>query len=266
MKTLSLITTSYNSARTIADTLLSVNAQTYSQIEYLIVDGGSKDDTMEIVARDGLRVTSAVSEPDKGIYDAYNKGLSRATGEVIGFINSDDYYCAPDVIEDVMKAFGGDPELQAVHADLVYVDPENTGKIERHWKSRPATVENLRRGFIPAHPTLFLTRAAYDKIGQYDTGYRLAADYDFMLRAFYVHRIKSLYLPHIWVRMRSGGATGGTNASIIRQNDEIRASQRAHGLNYPKALFFAHKVVDRSVQRARAPFVKAPDIVGVSGK
>jgi glycosyltransferase involved in cell wall biosynthesis len=265
MKTLSLITASYNSARTIADTLRSVNVQTYPQIEYLVVDGGSKDDTMAIVGREGQRVTSAVSEPDKGIYDAYNKGLKRATGDVIGFINSDDYYCAPDVIENVMKAFE-DPTVEAVHADLVYVDPENTGKIERHWKSRPATVENLRRGFIPAHPTLFLTRAAYDKVGEYDTSYRLAADYDFMLRAFFVHRIKSVYLPQIWVRMRSGGATGASTASIIKQNDEIRASQAAHGLNYPKALFFAHKVLDRSVQRARAPFVKAPDIGGTAGK
>ncbi|HYC73606.1 glycosyltransferase family 2 protein [Brevundimonas sp.] len=265
MKTLSLITASYNSARTIGDTLRSVNAQTYPAIEYLVVDGGSKDYTMTIVASEGQRVTSAVSEPDKGIYDAYNKGLSRATGEVIGFINSDDYYCAPDVLENVMKAFD-DPTVEAVHADLVYVDPENTGKIERHWKSRPATVENLRRGFIPAHPTLFLTRAAYDKVGEYDTRYRLAADYDFMLRAFYVHKLKSVYVPQIWVRMRSGGATGGTAASIMKQNDEIRASQAAHGLNYPKALFFAHKVLDRSVQRARAPFVKAPDIAGTAGK
>ncbi len=265
MKTLSLITASYNSARTIADTLRSVNAQTYPDLEYLVVDGGSTDDTMAIVAREGRRVTSAVSEPDKGIYDAYNKGLSRATGEVIGFINSDDYYCAGDVIAQAMAAFD-DPTVEAVHADLVYVDPENTGKIERHWKSRPATVENLRRGFIPAHPTLFLTRAAYEKVGSYDTSYRLAADYDFMLRAFHVHRLKSVYLPQIWVRMRTGGATGGTAASIMKQNDEIRRSQQAHGLNYPKALFFAHKVVDRSVQRARAPFVKAPDIAGTGNK
>lgn len=264
MKTLSLITASYNSARTISDTLRSVNAQTYPKIEYLVVDGGSKDDTMAIVQRDGERVTSAVSEPDKGIYDAYNKGLRRATGDIIGFINSDDYYCTPVAIESVIKAFE-DSTVEAVHADLVYVDPDKTDKIERHWKSRPATVENLRRGFIPAHPTLFLTRAAYEKVGEYDTNYRLAADYDFMLRAFYVHQLKSVYLPQIWVRMRSGGATGGTAASIMKQNDEIRGSQVAHGLNYPKALFFAHKVVDRSFQRARAVFVNAPDITRASG-
>lgn len=266
MTKLSLITASYNSARTIADTLRSVNAQTYPDFEYLVVDGGSKDETMEIVAREGQRVTSAVSEPDKGIYDAYNKGLSRATGDVIGFINSDDYYCTPEALSEVMAAFEADPELEAVHGDLVYVDPVDTAKIERHWKSRPATVENLRRGFIPAHPTLFLRRSVYDKVGGFDTAYRLAADYDFMLRTFYVHRVKSLYIPSIWVRMRSGGATGGSASSIIRQNDEIRASQQAHGLNYPKALFFAHKVLDRSVQRARAPFVKAPDIAGAGGK
>jgi glycosyltransferase involved in cell wall biosynthesis len=202
-------------------------------------------------------VTSAVSEPDKGIYDAYNKGLARATGDIIGFINSDDFYCADDVIAQVMAAFE-DPTVEAVHADLVYVDPGNTDKIERHWKSRPATVENLRRGFIPAHPTLFLRRSVYDRVGGFDTNYRLAADYDFMLRTFYVARVKSVYLPRIWVRMRSGGATGGTTASIVRQNDEIRASQQAHGLNYPKTLFYAHKVMDRLGQRARAAFVKMP--------
>ena len=172
MKTLSLITASWNSARTISDTLRSVNAQTYPVIEYLVVDGGSKDDTMEIVAREGERVARAVSEPDKGIYDAYNKGLRAATGDVIGYINSDDYYCAPDVLAQVMRAFE-DPTVELVHADLIYVNPVDTGKIERHWKSRPATVENLRRGFIPAHPTVFMTRAAYDKVGEYDTTYRL---------------------------------------------------------------------------------------------
>lgn len=257
---LSLITACWNSAKTISDTLRSVNAQTLADFEYLVVDGGSQDDTMAIVAREGTRVTSAVSEPDKGIYDAYNKGLARATGDIIGFINSDDYYCAPDVLEQVMAAFE-DPSVEAVHADLVYVDPEDTGKIERHWKSRPATVENLRRGFIPAHPTVFLRRSVYDKVGTFDTTYRLAADYDFLLRTFYVARVKSVYLPRIWVRMRSGGATGGSASSIMRQNDEIRASQMAHGLNYPKALFLAHKVVDRSIQRARAPFVKVPDLI-----
>ncbi|MGV9009398.1 glycosyltransferase family 2 protein [Brevundimonas sp.] len=260
MTRLSLITACWNSARTITDTLRSVNAQTLADFEYLVVDGGSRDDTMAIVAREGGRVTSAISEPDKGIYDAYNKGLARATGDIIGFINSDDYYCTPDVLEQVMRAFE-DPSVEAVHADLVYVDPEDTGKIERHWKSRPATVENLRRGFIPAHPTVFLRRSVYDKVGTFDTAYRLAADYDFLLRTFYVARVKSLYLPQIWVRMRSGGATGGSAASIMRQNDEIRASQQAHGLNYPKALFLAHKVIDRSAQRARAAFVKAPDLI-----
>lgn len=259
--TASVITATFNSARTVQDTLLSVNSQTWPAIDHIVVDGGSTDDTLSLVERHGERIVSAVSEKDAGLYDAFNKGLARATGEVISFINSDDYYCSSDVIAQVMAAFQADPELDAVHGDLVYVDPVDTSRIERHWKSRPATVENIRRGFIPAHPTLFMRRSAYEKVGQFDTRYRLAADYDFMLRAFYVHRIKSLYIPDIWVRMRSGGATGGSAASIMRQNDEIRASQMAHGLNYPKSLFFAHKVVDRSMQRARAAFVSAPDII-----
>ncbi len=265
MKTLSLITASWNSARTISDTLRSVNAQTYPLVEYLVVDGGSSDDTMKIVAQEGERVTRAVSEPDKGIYDAYNKGLRAATGDVIGYLNSDDYYCAPDVLEQVMRAFE-DPTVDVVHADLVYVNPIHTDRIERHWKSRPATVESLRRGFIPAHPTLFMSRAAYDKVGEYDTSYRLTADYDLILRALYVHRLKSVYLPKILVRMRSGGATGGSAASVMKQNEEIRASQAAHGLNYPKALFFAHKIVDRTAQRARALFAIAPDLPGAGSQ
>lgn len=261
MKRVSLITTTWNSARTLSDTLRSVNTQTYPDIEQIIVDGGSTDETMAIVARDGYRVSSAVSERDAGLYDAFNKGLDRATGEIIGFLNSDDYYCSPYAIAEVVQAFE-EPGLEAVHADLVYVDPVDTGMIERHWKSRHASIKNLRRGFIPAHPTLFLSRSAYDKVGRYDTRYRLAADYDFMLRAFYLHHLKSAYLPKIWVKMRSGGATGGSAASIISQNNEILESQKTHGLVYPRALFLAHKFLDRSAQRVRAPFVRVPDMPG----
>lgn len=257
MATISLITAAYNSARTIADTITSINVQTYPDIEHIIVDGASKDDTMERVKSLGKRVAKAISEPDKGIYDAYNKGLNLAGGDIIGFLNSDDFYCSDTVIEEVMTAFR-DPEVDAVHADLVYVDPENTSKIIRHWKSRPCTLQSIRRGFMPAHPTLFLRRSVYDLAGQFDTSYRLAADYEFMLRALYVHKICSVYLPKIWVRMRTGGATGGTAGSIMRQNDEILTAQRAHGLEYPRAKFFAHKLVDRSVQHLRGALVQLP--------
>lgn len=257
MKTLSLITASYNRAVTIRDTLRSVNMQTYPEIEHIIIDGGSTDGSLKVIEEEGQRVRQCVSEPDNGFYDAYNKGLDRVTGDVIGFLNSDDYYCSPDVIAQVMTAFE-DPDLEAVHADLVYVDCENTDKVRRHWKAWDFSREDYRKGFIPAHPTVFVRRDVYESVGGYDTQYNLAADYDFLLRAFYVNAARARHIPRIWVRMRTGGATGGNAASIKKQNDEIRASREAHGVHYPKSLFFANKVIDRSLQMARAPFVRVP--------
>ncbi|MDY6923971.1 MAG: glycosyltransferase family 2 protein [Pseudomonadota bacterium] len=250
MTRLSLITTAYNSARTIADTLRSVNAQTLPDFEYLIVDGGSKDETMEIVAREGRRVTSAVSERDGGIYDAYNKGLARATGDVIGFLNSDDFYASDTVLAEVMAAFE-DPEVDAVYGDLTYVDPVDTGVIERVWRSRPPTRANIARGFHPAHPTLFLRRRVYDRAGVFNLDYRLAGDVEYMMRIFHTLDLKAVHLPGIMVRMRSGGATGGDFASLMRQNREVRRAQHALGIRYPVVGFALHKVVDRVQQRLR---------------
>lgn len=250
MTKLSLITTSYNSARTISDTLRSVNAQTLADFEYLVVDGGSSDATMEIVAREGTRVTSAVSEPDGGIYAAYNKGLARATGDVIGFLNSDDFYASDSVLADVMAAFE-DESVDAVYGDLTYVDPVDTDVIERVWKSRPPTRLNIARGFHPAHPTLFLHRRVYDQAGVFNTEYRLAGDVEYMMRIFHTLDLKAVHLPGIMVRMRSGGATGGDLGSLMRQNREVRRAQRALGIRYPVVGFALHKVVDRIQQRLR---------------
>jgi glycosyltransferase len=258
MEKMTLLTASWNSAATIGDTLRSVAKQTYPHIEHIIVDGGSKDDTMAVIEREGAHVAKAISEKDKGIYDAYNKGIGLASHDIIGFINSDDFYAHENVISEVMAAFAADPELEAVHADLVYVKQDDTSKIVRHWKSRDCTEKSLSRGFIPAHPTVFLRRSVYDKAGVFDLNFRLAADYEFLLRIFHTHAIKSLYIPRIWVRMRAGGATGGNVASIKLQNDEIRRGQAKHGVSYPTAKFYIWKVFDRTIQRLRAPFVKIP--------
>ncbi|MEP5731165.1 MAG: glycosyltransferase family 2 protein [Sulfitobacter sp.] len=257
---LTLLTACYNSAATVADTMRSVNAQTYGNIEHIIIDGASKDDTVRICKDVGQRVTQIISEPDKGIYDAYNKGLTHATGEIIGFINSDDFYCVDTVATQVMTAFE-DPSMDAVHADLVYVDPDETSKIERHWRSKEITKQRLRTGFIPAHPTVFVRREVYDRVGNFDLTYKLAADYEFLLRSFYTHEVKSKYLPEIWVRMRSGGATGGNVNSILRQNREIRAAQKKHGVHCSQARFWTTKVSDRLLQRVRGHFVEAPNLL-----
>lgn len=250
MTTLSLITACWNSARTIGDTLRSVNDQTLSDIEYLVVDGGSKDDTMAIVAREGARVTLAISEPDRGIYDAYNKGIARSTGDVIGFLNSDDFYASDTVLAEVMAAFE-DETIDAVYGDLTYVDPIVTGRIERIWRSRPPTRANIARGHHPAHPTLFLRRRVYDRAGVFNLGYRQAGDVEYMMRIFHTLDLKWAYLPKIMVRMRSGGATGGGLTSLVVQNRAVRRAQADLGIRYPVAGFVLHKVIDRFQQRLR---------------
>lgn len=258
MTKVSLITASWNSARTIGDTLRSVAAQTYPDIEHIVVDGASKDETLAVVECEGRHVAKLVSEPDKGIYDAYNKGLKLATGDVIGFLNSDDFYCSDDVIAQVAEAFE-DPAIEAVHAELVYVDPEDTSKILRHWRSRPCNRRNLRRGFHPAHPTLFLRRSVYERAGDFSLAYRQSSDFEFMSRIFYVHGIKDRYIPKIWVKMRAGGATGGSLLSIRKQNLEMRRAQHELGIRYPLAGYLAFKIVDRLIQRLRARFVRLSD-------
>ncbi|PWR04539.1 glycosyl transferase [Meridianimarinicoccus roseus] len=260
MTRLTLLTACYNSAATVADTIRSVNLQDYPDIEHIIIDGASRDDTVDICRAEGRRIESIVSEPDKGIYDAYNKGLTHATGEVVGFINSDDYYASASVASRVMEVFE-DPAVDACHADLVYVNPERTDQIERHWHSKPITKSALRSGFIPAHPTVFLRRSVYDRVGNFDLSYRLAADYEFLLRTFYTHEVTSVYVPEIWVRMRSGGATGGNMSSILKQNREIRAAQSKHGISCSPIRFYGLKTADRLMQRARGRFVKAPDLM-----
>jgi glycosyltransferase len=254
---ISIITACFRSERTVVDTLESVNAQTYSNVEHVIVDGASTDRTMELVREHGKRVTQVLSEPDRGIFDAYNKGLKLAKGEVIGILNSDDFYATPTVLESVMASFA-DPAVDAVYADLVYVDKDDTSKVVRHWKSRPYRDGDFRRGFSPAHPTLFLRRSVYGRTGGFDPGYRFSGDYEYMLRAFHVHGVRAVYLPQILVRMRTGGATGGSLPFIRKQNLEILRALDAQGIRIFRPGFFARKVVDRLMQRIRAPFVRVP--------
>lgn len=255
---ISLITVCYNSSSTILDTLLSINSQTYPHLEHIIIDGGSKDDTMTIVKAHGKRLTTVISEPDRGIYDAFNKGLSRASGEVVGFLNSDDVYANPDVISLVMDAFGND-SVDAVYADLIYVRRDNLDKITRYWKSRPYQSGAFSHAFVPPHPTLFLRRRVYERIGGFDTTYRLAADYEYMLRAFHTHGIRSVYLPKILVKMRAGGATGGALPHIRAQNVEILEALSRHAVPVSRIGFFLRKAADRLLQRTRALFVKLPE-------
>ncbi len=252
---ISIITASFQSESTIRDTLESVNMQTYPSIDHVIIDGASTDKTIDIVKECGQRVVKVISEPDEGIFDAYNKGLAISEGEIIGILNSDDFYATPKVVEHVMEAFK-DPTVDAVYADLVYVDKDDTSKIVRHWKSRPYRQGDFIKGFVPAHPTLFLRRSVYDRTGGFDSGFRYAGDYEFMLRAFHTKEVKSVYLPEIVVKMRTGGATGGALPFIKKQNLEILNALDAHGIKVFKPSFFMRKFINRFMQRLRAPFVR----------
>jgi glycosyltransferase involved in cell wall biosynthesis len=257
LELISIITASFRSEATIVDTLESVNSQTYPMIEHIVVDGASKDRTLELVSSHGKRVAKVVSEPDKGIFDAYNKGLRIASGGIVGFLNSDDFYATTHAIEWVMAAFE-DPTVEAVYADLVYVDKDDTSRITRHWKSRTYRDGDFGRAFVPPHPTLFLRSDVYERTGGFDPSFRYAGDFEYMLRAFHTHGVKSVHLPRIIVKMRNGGTTGGSLPHVRRQNLEILKALKRERVPYSGTAFFARKITDRLLQRMRARFVRLP--------
>jgi glycosyltransferase involved in cell wall biosynthesis len=250
---ISVITVCYNSAATIVDTLRSVNAQTYADVEHIVVDGGSTDETLAIVRAEGARVTTLVSEPDRGIYDAMNKGLRLATGDVIGFINSDDFLASPDVFAKIALAFA-DPEVGAVYGDLCYVRKANPAQVVRHWRSSPFKPGLFARGWAPPHPTFYVRRELYERFGGYELAYPLASDHELMARFLEVHHVHSLYVPELFVRMRTGGATNRSLANIAQQNREIWRAMRKHGLAGSMVGFALRKLVSRGRQ-----FLLRPD-------
>jgi glycosyltransferase len=217
--TISIITASYNNIDTIEGTILSVLSQSYPDIEYIIVDGGSTDGTVDVIRRFGSTVTRWVSEPDQGLYDALNKGISMATGDVIGFLHADDVLHDYFTIASVMRLFG-EKQCHAVYGDLVYVARNDMNNIIRFWKSCPFHPQLLRQGWMPPHPTLFVHREIYEKYGTFNTGMRIAADYDIVLRFFKQSDFHSAYLPHVLVRMRMGGMSNKSMANLLRKSKE----------------------------------------------
>ena len=223
---ISVITATYNSGRTIGDTLESVLRQTYSDVELIVVDGASRDDTMDVVRRYEPRFGGRMhwtSEPDRGIYDAMNKGIARATGDVIGILNSDDFYTSDTVLERVAEAMAGS-DIDAVYGDIHYVRDGDLHKCVRYYSSRPFRRGLMRLGFMPAHPSFYCRREVYERCGTFDTTYRVAADFENLLRLIYVNRIKTRYLPVDFVTMRTGGAsTSGLSSHRQIMRDHLRA-------------------------------------------
>lgn len=248
---ITIITVCFNSAATIADTLHSVAAQTYPEIEHLIIDGGSKDQTLDIIRLHGAHVKQLVSERDGGIYDAMNKGLRLSTGDVVGFLNSDDMLADPQVIERIARALVS-PDIDAAYGDLVFVDPADTRRVVRFWRSGLHFKGACVRGWMPPHPTFYARRALLLEIGGFNQQYRLQADFDLMLRLFELRGVRSAYIPSVLVRMRTGGATTSGLGNVIRGNIEAARSCREHG--FPGGLrFILTKVARRLPQFLTRP-------------
>ena len=219
----SIITITYNSAITLRDTMEAVLSQTSKNIEYIVVDGASKDDTVKIIKEYESKFNGQmrwVSEPDKGLYDAMNKGIRMATGDIVGIINSDDFYHRTDVIAKVVEGFQ-ENGIEAIYGDVRFVNPDKLDKTVRYYSSKHFSPQLFRYGFMPAHPTFFTYRRYFEEFGYYKTDYKIAADYELLIRFLYTHKLKSKYLPLDFMKMRMGGTSTASIKSNILLNKEI---------------------------------------------
>lgn len=254
---ISIITVTFNSAATVRDTIESVLKQEYPNIEYLIVDGASKDNTMEIVKEMEPYFQGRlhyVSEPDKGIYDAMNKGIKMAKGEVVGILNSDDFFSSDDVIALVADAFSSDEDMDAVYGDIHFVKDENLRKCTRYYSSKYFKPWLLRFGFMPAHPSFYCKKNVFEKYGLYDLQYRTSSDFEMMVRLLGKYKIKTTYLQMDFVTMRAGGESTAGFESKKKVNKDIAKSLKAHGI-YTNQLFqgmrYAWKALELLITKIR---------------
>jgi glycosyltransferase len=215
----SVVTATWNCANTIEDCLQSVAAQSWPHREHVVIDGGSQDGTLGLLELHRQQIGTLLSEPDKGIYDALNKGIARASGDVVGFLHADDLYAHDDALANVARAFE-DSSVCAVYGDLQYVRKEDTSQVVRHWASCPFEPHILRKGWMPPHPTLYVRREWYERIGGFDINYRIAADYFSVLQLFSQPGFRAVHLPEVLVKMRVGGASNRSLKNIIRKSHE----------------------------------------------
>lgn len=226
---ISIITTTYNSASTIEQTIQSVLNQSYTNIEYIIVDGGSTDGTIDIITRYKAQLSKVISEKDNGIYDAINKGIDLATGDIIGILHSDDFYMNSTVIEQVANTFDQN-QCDGLYANLYYVDKDDTNKVKRKWHSGNYSDGAFLNGWMPPHPTFFVKKEMYSKFGKYNLQFATAADYELMLRFIHKHKIKLAYLNEFIVKMRVGGKSNVTVKSRVSANLDDRKAWEVNGL------------------------------------
>lgn len=225
----SIITPAYNSGATIRDTIESVLSQTYPLIEYIVVDGASRDNTLAILHEYEYQIDKIISEPDNGIYDAMNKGIREASGDIVGVLNSDDFFTSVDTIEMIVKAFK-DNEVDAVYGDVHFVDPADLSKSVRYYSSAIFRPWLFRFGFMPAHPSFYVKRECYARWGGYALEYKIAADFDLLIRFIYIRKIKSKYIKKDIVTMRIGGISTRNVKNRILINKEIIKACRKYGI------------------------------------
>lgn len=251
---ISIITVCFNSAGTIGDTMDSVAQQTHPDVEHIVVDGASRDRTVAIVQAHAKAPTILLSEPDRGIYDAMNKGLALATGDIVGFLNSDDVYAHSEVLAHIASAMRPQ-SVDACYGDLVLVDAGRGTRVVRYWKSAPHTHGLCARGWMPAHPTFYVRREAYLRHGGFDLSFQIAADFEMSLRLLDVKGLRSVHLPEVLVRMRTGGESTRSFASVVKGNREAARACIKHGLP-GGAGFVLRKLASKLPQLVRRPAVQ----------
>jgi len=247
---ISIITVVRNNASTIKDTIDSVLKQTYSNVEYIVIDGSSTDGTIEIIQGYKKYIKKFISEKDKGVYDAMNKGINLATGDVIGLLNGDDVYFDETVLQNVANAFKKN-ESDCVYGDLYYVERNNLDEIVRYWKSSKFKKGSFARGWHPPHPTFFVKKEVYSKYGLYDIEMKVSADFDLMLRLLEKYNITSHYLPTILVRMRTGGMSNKTIKNIIISNQSILRSFDKYKIKINKFMYLIYRLLPKVMQMIR---------------
>jgi len=231
---ISLVTACYNSAATLPDTLCSIRSQQGCSFEYIVIDGGSFDGTLGLIEAEkvapGTRLVTWISESDQGIYDALNKGISLARGEVLGFLHADDVFAHPQVLSQVSACFD-DPSVVVCYGDLEYVWRDAPNRVMRHWQAGQFMQARLRRGWMPPHPTLYVRRSWYEAHGGFDTSYRISADYDLILRLFSdLSDFQVAYIPEVLVRMRAGGASNRSLRNVLRKSVEDFRALKSNGV------------------------------------
>jgi glycosyltransferase len=229
---ISLITVTYNSEKFLSSCIESVIKQNYNNIEHIIVDGNSTDSTLSIIKKYEKNIAAYISEPDNGMYDAINKGIKLATGDVIGILNSDDMLVSEDTIQNIVNAFN-ENNVDSVYGDLQYVDQQVTDRVFRVWKGKQYNRNLFKMGWMPGHPTFYIKKSLIDKFGGYENHYYTAADYEFMARYLYKYNVSSHYLPQLIVKMRTGGASNKNLNQRIRANRRDYLAMKSNAIPMP---------------------------------